>query len=45
MPRISDLEVAILVLLYEEPQYGYQIEKTSEAWGLRNWTPIGISSI
>jgi DNA-binding PadR family transcriptional regulator len=45
MPRISDLEVAILGLLYEEPQYGYQIEKTIEAWGMRNWTPIGFSSI
>ncbi|MDY9924506.1 PadR family transcriptional regulator [Methanobacterium sp.] len=45
MTRISDLEIAILGLLYEEPQYGYQIEKTIEAWGMRNWTPIGFSSI
>ncbi len=45
MSRISDLEAAILGLLYEKPQYGYQIEKTIEAWGMRNWTPIGFSSI
>lgn len=45
MPRISDLETAILGLLYEEPQYGYQLEKTIEGWGMRNWTQIGFSSI
>jgi DNA-binding PadR family transcriptional regulator len=45
MSRISDLEVAILGLLYEEPQYGYQLEKTIEGWGMRNWTQIGFSSI
>lgn len=42
---ISDLEAAILGLLYEEPQYGYQLEKTIEGWGMRNWTQIGFSSI
>ena len=45
MDRISDIETAILGLLYQEPQYGYQIEKTIEAWGMRNWTQIGFSSI
>ena len=45
MKTISDLEAAILGLLYEEPQYGYQLEKTIEGWGLRNWTQIGFSSI
>ncbi len=45
MDIISDIEVSILGLLYEEPQYGYQIEKTIEAWGMRNWTQIGFSSI
>ncbi|MGZ7067394.1 MAG: PadR family transcriptional regulator [Methanobacterium sp.] len=45
MNRISDIEAAILGLLYEEPQYGYQIEKNIEAWGMRNWTQIGFSSI
>ncbi|MDD1774609.1 MAG: PadR family transcriptional regulator [Methanobacterium sp.] len=43
--QISDLEAAILGLLYEEPQYGYQLEKTIEGWGMRNWTQIGFSSI
>lgn len=45
MPRISDLEASILGLLYEEPKYGYQLEKTIEVWGMRNWAPIGFSSI
>lgn len=45
MDRISDLEVAILGLVYEKPQYGYQLEKTIEGWGMRNWTQIGFSSI
>jgi DNA-binding PadR family transcriptional regulator len=45
MSRISDIEAAILGLLYEKPQYGYQIEKTIESWGMRNWTQIGFSSI
>jgi len=42
---ISDLEAAILGLIYAEPQYGYQLEKTIEGWGMRNWTQIGFSSI
>ncbi|MBI5679896.1 MAG: PadR family transcriptional regulator [Methanobacterium sp.] len=45
MSRISDLEASIIGLLYEEPQYGYQLEKTIEGWGMRNWTQIGFSSI
>ncbi|MBM4240315.1 MAG: PadR family transcriptional regulator [Euryarchaeota archaeon] len=45
MVRILDLEAAVLGLLYEEPQYGYQLEKTIEGWGMRNWTQIGFSSI
>jgi DNA-binding PadR family transcriptional regulator len=45
MNRISDLEAAILGLLYEKPQHGYQLEKTIEAWSMRNWAPIGFSSI
>lgn len=32
-------------LIYEKPHYGYQLEKTIEGWGMRNWTPIGFSSI
>ena len=45
MDIISDIEAAILGLLYEEPQYGYQLEKIIEGWGMRNWTQIGFSSI
>ncbi|HTX61310.1 MAG TPA: PadR family transcriptional regulator [Methanobacterium sp.] len=42
---ISDMEAAILGLLYEGPQYGYQLEKIIEGWGMRNWAQIGFSSI
>lgn len=45
MTRISDLEAAILGLLYDKSQHGYQLEKTIEGWGMRNWTQIGFSSI
>lgn len=45
MSDLSDLESAILGLLYEKPQYGYQLEKTIEGWGMRNWTQVGFSSI
>ena len=45
MHIISDLEAAILGLVYENPQYGYQLEKIIEGWGMRNWTQIGFSSI
>jgi DNA-binding PadR family transcriptional regulator len=45
MSIISDLEAAILGLIFEKPQYGYQLEKNIESWGMRNWTQIGFSSI
>lgn len=32
-------------LLAEQPRYGYEIEKTIEARGMREWTEIGFSSI
>jgi DNA-binding PadR family transcriptional regulator len=42
---ISDIEAAILGLLCERPQYGYDIDRTIEDRGMRNWTQIGFSSI
>ena len=45
MNRISNIEAAILGLLCERPQYGYEIEKIIEKRNMRNWTEIGFSSI
>lgn len=42
---ISDIEAAILGLLCERPQYGYDLDRTIEERGMRNWTQIGFSSI
>ncbi len=43
--EISDAELALLSLLMESPMHGYQIEQTVEERGMREWTPIGFSSI
>ena len=32
-------------LLCERSQYGYDLDRTIEERGMRNWTPIGFSSI
>jgi DNA-binding PadR family transcriptional regulator len=45
MSRISDREAAILGLLCQRPQYGYELEKTIEERNMRVWTKIGFSSI
>lgn len=42
---LTDAELALLSLLAEQPMHGYQIEQTIEARGMREWTPIGFSSI
>jgi DNA-binding PadR family transcriptional regulator len=42
---ISDIEAAILGLLCERPQYGYDLDRTINDRGMRNWTRIGFSSI
>jgi DNA-binding PadR family transcriptional regulator len=42
---ISDIEAAILGLLCESPQYGYDLDRTIDVRGMRNWTQIGFSSI
>ncbi len=45
MSRVSNIEAAILGLLYEQSLYGYKLEKIIEERGMRNWTEIGFSSI
>jgi DNA-binding PadR family transcriptional regulator len=41
----NNSELALLTLLVEGPQHGYQLEKVIEMRGLREWTEIGFSSI
>lgn len=45
MDRISNLEAAILGLLYEHHHYAYRLEQIIEKRGMRNWADIGFSSI
>ncbi|MDI6644945.1 MAG: PadR family transcriptional regulator [Methanobacteriaceae archaeon] len=42
---ISDLEAAILGLLYEHHHYAYRLEQIIEKRGMRKWADIGFSSI
>ena len=43
VPNTSEL--ALLTILVEGPQHGYQLEQVIEGRGLREWTEIGFSSI
>lgn len=45
MVRLSDLEAAILGLLYEHHHYAYRLEQIIKKRGMRNWAEIGFSSI
>lgn len=45
MPRVSNIEAAVLGLLYYQSHYGYELEKIIEERGMRKWTEIGFSSI
>jgi DNA-binding PadR family transcriptional regulator len=45
MYKISDLEAAILGLLYEHHHYAYRLEQIIKKRGMRNWADIGFSSI
>ena len=42
---LTQIEVILLALLYEEDRYGYEIESVIEERNMRNWTKIGFSSI
>ena len=41
----NNSELALLTILVEGPQHGYQLEQVIEGRGLREWTEIGFSSI
>jgi len=45
MSRISDIEAAILGLLYEHHHYAYRLDHIIKKRGMRNWADIGFSSI
>jgi len=42
---LTQIEMVLLALLYEEDRYGYEIESVIEERNMRNWTKIGFSSI
>lgn len=42
---MTQIEMILLALLYEEDRYGYEIEVLIEERKMRNWTKIGFSSI
>jgi DNA-binding PadR family transcriptional regulator len=42
---MTDAELAILSLVAEGPQHGYQIQQAIEVRGIREWTNIGFSSV
>src|SRR5690625_2876158 len=42
---VTDAELAVLGLLAEQPRHGYDIHRTIEQRGMREWTAIGFSSI
>jgi len=43
--EISDKELAILGMIYENPMYGYEIEKVMQETSMNDWTEIAFSSI
>ena len=43
--RPSAAELTLLGLLAERPRHGYDIEKTLEGRGMREWTDVAFSSI
>jgi DNA-binding PadR family transcriptional regulator len=42
---ITDAELLVLGLVAEMPRHGYQLDRVIEERGMREWTPIGFSSI
>ncbi len=42
---MTDAELAILSLVAEGPQHGYQIQQAIETRGVREWAAIGFSSV
>ena len=44
-PDLTNIELAILGLVAEEPRHGYQLDRLITERGMRAWTEIGFSSI
>jgi DNA-binding PadR family transcriptional regulator len=44
-PDLTNIELAILGLVAEEPRHAYQIDRLIVERGMRDWTEIGFSSI
>lgn len=43
--KLTDSELLLLGLVAEMPRHGYELERTIETRGMREWTQIGFSSI
>lgn len=43
--ELTPAELTVLGLVVEKPQHGYDLERVIEQRGIRQWTPIGFSSI
>lgn len=43
--QVTGAELAILSILVEKPMHGYMLERVIEERNMRDWTPIGFSSI
>ncbi|MCU7922785.1 MAG: PadR family transcriptional regulator [Candidatus Thiodiazotropha sp. (ex Dulcina madagascariensis)] len=43
--KLTDAKLLVLGLVAEMPRHGYELEQVIEQRGMREWTPIGFSSI
>jgi len=43
--ELTDAELLLLGLVAEMPRHGYELEREIERRGMREWTPIGFSSV
>ncbi|NMM92250.1 hypothetical protein B2J88_49805, partial [Rhodococcus sp. SRB_17] len=43
--QLTDAELTLLGLLLECPRHGYELDRTIEERGIREWTSLGFSSI
>jgi len=43
--ELTDCELLVLGLISEMPRHGYELEQVIKQRGMREWTPIGFSSI
>jgi len=45
LAKLTDAELMLLGLVSEMPRHGYELEQVIDTRGMREWTPIGFSSI